>query len=122
MKLTPLSRAWATIGSLCCSSKIHGFQSGVPMFMVPRHRRETCRPELPKRMYCMGMSSGFWRVERVADVVDHIRQLRGVRQACEGGADRGAAGVVVVQVDRIQVIAGRVDPVGGDDGPLVFCL
>src|SRR5471032_1994719 len=102
MKLTPLARAWATMGSLCFSSKIHGFQSGVPMFMVPRHRRETSRPELPKRIYCMARTSGFRRVERVADVIDHIRQLRSFQLAGQGGADRRAAGVVVVQVDRIQ--------------------
>src|SRR5471030_3480127 len=104
MKFTPLSSACLMIGSLFFSSKIHGFQSGVPMFMVPRHRRETSRPELPKRIYCMAQTSGFWRVERVADVIDHVRQLRGFRFAGQGGANRGAAGVVVVQVHRIEVI------------------
>src|SRR5690349_11587346 len=105
MKFTPWSSACLTIGSLFFSSKIHGFQSGVPMFMVPRHRRETSRPELPKRMYCMARTSGFRRVERVADVIDHILELCGFRLAGQGGTDRGAAGVVVVQVHRIEVVA-----------------
>src|SRR5471032_114933 len=120
MKFTPLSSACLTMGSLFFSSKINGFQSGVPMFMVPSQSRETCRPEWPRRMYFMAATSGFWRVERVGDLVDHIRQLRPLRLAGQRGTDRRAAGVVVVGIHRIQVITGRVDPVRRDNRPLVL--
>ena len=34
-------------------SKIQGFHCGVPMFIVPRQRRDTFRPERPRLTYSM---------------------------------------------------------------------
>lgn len=40
--------------------------------------------------------------------------------AGQGSVDRRAAGVVVIEVDGIEVITGRSDPIGSDNGSLVL--
>src|ERR1700761_1182637 len=105
MKFTPLSSACLTIGSDCRPSKIHGFPFGVPIFMVPRHKRDTSRPDWPRRTVFMAGSSGFRGVEGIADLVGDRCQLVARRQSVQRGADGGAAGVVIVGVDRIEIVA-----------------
>src|SRR5438094_263083 len=126
MKLTPASSAWRTIGSLRASSKIQGFHWGVPIFIVPRHRRETFRPDWPRRMYSMKgvslqircgcfrsrpRSALFGGVERVRDVARGGEHFVAMRQAFHRGKDRVSARAVVVFEDGVEIVGRWIDPV-----------
>src|ERR1700743_2546737 len=67
------------MGSLCCSSKIHGFHCGVPMFIVPRHKRDTFRPERPRLTYSM-----IWVSLTRRSQLDHA--VTRANRACEANA------------------------------------
>src|SRR3990170_6049349 len=55
-----------------------------PKVMVPRHRRETCRPVGPKRTCCIGVSSLF--------LVDHLHRHAAVERQVLPGHEAGLLG------------------------------